>query len=342
MHIQIFINILIIHLQFGFPVTSVFRNNVHPVYITVLRDYKILIHRIETQCELEVLVRHQPQPVKQIIVVNLPEVLPGTPGHLIRRVEINKIIILNTVQNESVITSLEDDTLLIQQFTPIIQGLLQPLWFNTVPGDMKSVVEITVLVVSGNTIGTSPHQKEETIRTPGLVELLPDHLEILLLILPVRNGIHFLPHPGILIKQSVRIPLDCIPQVYQITVYVRTDTPVHIVIFRFKKLEHNGTSPAERFIIGVYEIGEIIDNLFALDPLGPNPFYYWLYIHSIKITKTTRLYLSQTGGKTNIDVRLEMGYFTFLNEVFLSNPWDSRCWTSVRLSTIFGSLMDRR
>ena len=243
------------------------------ILITVSRNYQVFTGRVKTQSILDFLLIQKSHPVEHILIVNLPEVLSRTPGHLIRRVQIDEVIHSGGIQYHPVITPLEDDIVPVQDGTPLVDDGLQNLWFDTVPGDVKGVVELSEPIVPGYSVGTGSQQEEITIRTPGLVELIPDCLEVFPLVLAVLDGIHLGPHPDIFIKKTRGIPFDGIPQVNQISVYVRTDTPVHAVRRRTQQLEEDGTSPTERFIICVYETWKILDNLFTLYPFASNPFY---------------------------------------------------------------------
>ena len=145
------------------------------------------------------------------ISINIPEILPGAPGHLIWRIQIYKVIKSDSFHHHPVITSLENHIVFIEDFTPLIKYFLQSFGFYTIPCDMEGVVEITIFVISRNSIGASPHQEKETIRTPGLVELIPNHLKIPLLIPPILQCIHLCPHPCIFGEKSIRVSLDCVP-----------------------------------------------------------------------------------------------------------------------------------
>ena len=243
------------------------------VLIAISGDDDITNGGIITQSILDTAFIQHSKSVKQVIIINLTEVLSRTPGHFIRRVQIQEIIRTHIIQDFLVITPFKYYIMVIQKFVPLLHDRSQNLGFDTIPGDMEGVVELTILVVSGNSVGAGPEKEEITIWTPGLVELIPDRLEVLPLILSVRYGFHLRPHPDILIQETVRVSLHGIPKVYQVSVDVGTDTPVHIVTRGTQQLDEDGTSPTERFIICVYKAGKILDDFFTLNPPATNPFH---------------------------------------------------------------------
>ena len=157
--IQTFIYILIVHFQQGFPISGIFGNYIYMVFITIPRNNQVILD-IKTQCKLDSPVIEYGQSIKHIIVINIPEILPGTPGHLIWRIQIHKVIKSDSFHHHPVITSLENHIVFIEDFTPLIKYFLQSFGFYTIPCDMKGVVEITIFIISRNSIGASPHQEE--------------------------------------------------------------------------------------------------------------------------------------------------------------------------------------
>ena len=222
-------------------------------------------------------------PVKEVKIINLPEVLPGTPGHLIGRVKVGEILQVHRIKHHPVITPFKYNIVPVQLPAPVIYHFFESLRLDTIPGDMETVVELPVPVVSRNAVGAGSHQEEITIRTPGLVEFLPDHLEILPHILPVNQPTHLRPHPGVLVEKTVRVSLDGVPQVYQVSIDVGADIPVHLMILGFEELEEDRASPAERLIICANVIREVGYYLFTLNPFTSHPLYYRLKIHNLTI-----------------------------------------------------------
>ena len=117
--VQTFINILIVHSQQGFPISGIFGNYSYMVFITISRNNQVILG-IKTQRELDSPVIEYSQSVKHIIVINIPKILPGTPGHLIRRIQIYKVIKSDSFHHHPVITPLENYIVFIEDFTPHI------------------------------------------------------------------------------------------------------------------------------------------------------------------------------------------------------------------------------